>query len=41
MFERLRQFTYTFRWRIHSFALGMTLALGAPLLGQGCATAGQ
>jgi len=29
------------RWRIHAFALGMTLALGAGLLGQGCAAAGQ
>lgn len=41
MFERLNKLVDEFRWRIHFFALGMTLALGMPLLGQGCVTVGQ
>jgi hypothetical protein len=41
MFERLNKLVDAFRWRIHLFALGMTLALGMPLLGQGCVTTGQ
>lgn len=44
MFERLSQFVRDAlrdtRWRIHSFFLGMTLALGASFLAQGCTGGG-
>jgi hypothetical protein len=41
MRKRLANLTREVRWKIHFFAMGMTLALGAPLLGQGCTAAGQ
>ena len=36
-----RELTREVRWKIHSFALGMTLALTAPLVAQGCIAGGQ
>jgi hypothetical protein len=45
MFERLiriaREQTRGIRLKIHTFALGMMLALAAPLLAQGCVAGGQ
>jgi hypothetical protein len=45
MFERLMRFarkqTRGIQLKIHTFALGMTLALAAPLLAQGCVAGGQ
>ena len=45
MFERLerllREHTRGFRLKIHSFALGLMLALAAPLAAQGCIAGGQ
>jgi hypothetical protein len=45
MLENLRRLareqTRGIRLKIHSFALGMTLALAAPLVAQGCVTGGQ
>ncbi len=45
MFDRLsqlaRQHTRGIRLKIHSFALGMTLALALPLMAQGCVAGGQ
>jgi hypothetical protein len=40
MFHRLSLIVSRLRWKIHAFALGMTLALGAGYLGQGCAGGG-
>jgi hypothetical protein len=40
MLAWLTRLTHKFRWRIHAFALGMTVALTAPLLSQGCAAGG-
>jgi hypothetical protein len=40
MSKRLSKLIYELRWRIHSFALGTTLALGTLMLGQGCAASG-
>jgi hypothetical protein len=37
MFERLKRAVRQAQWKIHTFALGMTLALGAQFVGQGCA----
>jgi len=36
-----REHTRGTRAKIHSFAVGMTLALAAPLLSQGCVAGGQ
>jgi hypothetical protein len=45
MLERLSRFAREqlrgTRWKIHSFALGMMLALAAPLVAQGCVAGGQ
>jgi hypothetical protein len=41
MWTRLSSLARTVRWKIHGFALGMTLALAAPLLAQGCVAGGQ
>jgi len=45
MLERLSRFareqTRGIRLKIHTFALGMTLALAAPLVAQGCVAGGQ
>jgi hypothetical protein len=45
MFERLmgfaREQTRGIRLKIHTFSLGMAVALAAPLLAQGCAAGGQ
>lgn len=40
MIERLREFLRNLGWRIHGFALGMSLAWGSMLVGQGCAASG-
>jgi hypothetical protein len=40
MLKRLSKLTSEFRWKIHSFALGATVALGTAMLGQGCPAAG-
>jgi hypothetical protein len=40
MAQRLSGLTRELRWKVHGFALGMTLALGMPLLGQSCAATG-
>jgi hypothetical protein len=37
----LGRLTRLVHWRIHGFALGMTGALAAPILSQGCALSGQ
>jgi hypothetical protein len=40
MWKQLSKRLSEFRWRIHSFVLGTTVALGAAMLGQGCTGAG-
>ena len=40
MWKQLSQFTHKARWKIHSFALGSTFAIGAASLGQGCTAGG-
>jgi len=44
MLERLNQIVRNIlrgtRWRVHSFFLGMTFALGASFFAQGCAAGG-
>lgn len=40
MWKRLSKLTREARWKIHSFALGTTVALGAASLGQGCTAGG-
>lgn len=37
----IREHTRGIRGKIHSFTLGMTLALAAPLVAQGCVAGGQ
>ena len=41
MFERLNESLQKLGWRFHGFVLGMSLAGGAMLAGQGCAATGQ
>ncbi len=41
MWERVNHGLRALGWRLHGFALGMTLALAAPLLAQGCVAGGQ
>jgi hypothetical protein len=41
MLKRLAEWMHALGWKIHGFALGMTLALAAPLLAQGCVAGGQ
>lgn len=40
MIDRLSQLVRNLGWRIHGFAVGMSLVWGATLLGQGCAASG-
>jgi demethoxyubiquinone hydroxylase (CLK1/Coq7/Cat5 family) len=37
----VRLFTREVVWKIHGFALGVSLALATPLLSQGCVAGGQ
>jgi hypothetical protein len=39
--NRLGELAGDLKFKMHGFALGMTLALAAPLLAQGCAAGGQ
>jgi hypothetical protein len=39
--ELIQRFTRGARGKIHSFALGMTLALAVPFVAQGCVAGGQ
>ncbi len=41
MLAWLGRLTRLVHWKIHGFALGMTAALAAPVLSQGCALSGQ
>jgi hypothetical protein len=40
MLKRLSKLIHELRWKIHSFALGATVALSTVVLGQGCAGSG-
>jgi len=41
MLKRLNEGLQNLGWRFHGFVLGMSLAGGAMLTGQGCAASGQ
>jgi hypothetical protein len=41
MLPHLRQLTRAVQWQVHAFALGVTLALASPLLGQSCVATGH
>jgi hypothetical protein len=40
MIERLSDLVRNLGWRIHGFAIGLSLVWGGTLLGQGCAAGG-
>lgn len=40
MLQRFSFKVTQWRWRIHAFVLGMTMAMGATFLGGGCGTGG-